>query len=57
MGLHYQSIAGTDDGRSRDFFLRGSRVKMVEYWPAPFPARNDRKHLVEISVAVKAYLL
>ena len=32
-------------------------VKMVEYWPAPFPARDDRKHLVEISDAVKAYLL
>ncbi|MGZ8844122.1 MAG: nuclear transport factor 2 family protein [Pyrinomonadaceae bacterium] len=22
-------------------------VKLVEFWPEPFPARDDRKHLVE----------
>src|SRR5262245_15590982 len=25
----------------------GKIVKMVEFWPEPFPARDDRKHLVD----------
>jgi hypothetical protein len=30
------------------FSIRDERIaKMVEFWPEPFPARDDRKHLVE----------
>jgi ketosteroid isomerase-like protein len=44
---------GVQVARAISFFeLRdGKIVKMVEYWPEPFAARDDRKHLVEISDA------
>jgi hypothetical protein len=40
---------GAQTARAISFFeIRGSViVKMVEFWPEPFPAREDRKHLVE----------
>jgi len=40
---------GVQIARAISFFeIRDSRiVKMVEFWPDPFPPREDRKHLVE----------
>lgn len=41
---------GVQMGRAISFFeISNSRiVRMVEFWPDPFPARADRKHLVEL---------
>lgn len=40
---------GVQHARAITFFSisAGKIVKMVEFWPEPFPARDDRKHLVE----------
>jgi ketosteroid isomerase-like protein len=40
---------GVQHARAITFFsIRDQRiVKIVEFWPEPFPARDDRKHLVE----------
>ena len=40
---------GVQNARAISFFeIRDGRiVRIVEYWPDPFPARADRKHLVE----------
>jgi ketosteroid isomerase-like protein len=40
---------GVQHARAISFFcIRDEKiVKIVEFWPEPFPARDDRKHLVE----------
>ena len=40
---------GVQKGRAITFFsIRDEKIaKMIEFWPEPFPARDDRKHLVE----------
>lgn len=40
---------GVQQARAITFFsIRAEKiVKMTEFWPEPFPARDDRKHLVE----------
>jgi ketosteroid isomerase-like protein len=40
---------GVQNARAISFFeiADGKIVRMVEFWPDPFPARADRKHLVE----------
>jgi ketosteroid isomerase-like protein len=40
---------GVQTARAVSFFevREGKIVKMVEFWPAPFAPRDDRKHLVE----------
>ncbi len=40
---------GVQRARAISFFTvrNGKVVKMVEYWPEPFAARADRRHLVE----------
>jgi ketosteroid isomerase-like protein len=40
---------GVQNARAISFFeiRNGKIVKMIEYWPEPFPASDDRKHLVE----------
>lgn len=40
---------GAQSARAISFFSIADEkiVKMVEFWPEPFPAREDRKHLVE----------
>jgi hypothetical protein len=40
---------GVQNARAISFFeVRDKRiVRIVEYWPEPFAARDDRKHLVE----------
>ena len=40
---------GVQKARAISFFSTRAEeiVKMVEFWPEPFPARDDRKHLVE----------
>jgi hypothetical protein len=40
---------GVQQARAISFFsASGDKIaKMVEFWPDPFPARDDRKHLVE----------
>jgi ketosteroid isomerase-like protein len=42
---------GVQVARAISFFeARDGKInKMVEYWPEPFAARDDRRHLVEIS--------
>ena len=41
---------GVQKGRAITFFsIRDEKIaKMIEFWPDPFPARDDRKHLVEL---------
>jgi len=41
---------GVQLGRAVTFFsIRDGKIaKMIEFWPDPFPARGDRKHLVEL---------
>lgn len=40
---------GVQNARAISFFeIQDGRIlKMVEYWPDPFPPRQDRNHLVE----------
>jgi ketosteroid isomerase-like protein len=40
---------GVQHARAVSFFsIRDEKItKMIEFWPDPFPARDDRKHLVE----------
>jgi hypothetical protein len=40
---------GVQQGRAITFFsIRDEKIaKVIEFWPEPFPARDDRKHLVE----------
>lgn len=40
---------GVQTARAISFFSVQDEkiVKLVEFWPEPFPARDDRKHLVE----------
>jgi len=40
---------GVQHARAISFFsIRDEKIaKMIEFWPDPFPARDDRKHLVE----------
>lgn len=40
---------GVQQAKAISFFTvrDGKIVRMVEYWPDDFPARDDRKHLVE----------
>ncbi len=42
---------GVQIARAISFFDRhdGKIIRMVEYWPDPFAARENRKHLVELS--------
>ena len=41
---------GVQHARAITFFsVRDQKIaKIVEFWPEPFPARDDRKHLVEM---------
>ncbi|HEX3228130.1 MAG TPA: nuclear transport factor 2 family protein [Pyrinomonadaceae bacterium] len=41
---------GVQHARAISFFsIRDEKIaKMIEFWPDPFPARDDRKHLVEL---------
>jgi len=40
---------GVQHARAISFFSVSDEkiFRMVEFWPDPFPARDDRKHLVE----------
>lgn len=40
---------GVQNARAISFFSVQDEkiVRLVEFWPEPFPARDDRKHLVE----------
>ena len=40
---------GVQNARAISFFtIRNEKIaRIVEFWPEPFPARDDRKHLVE----------
>ncbi len=42
---------GLQVARALSFFETrdGKIIRMVEYWPEPFAARHERKHLVEVS--------
>jgi len=41
---------GVEHARAITFFsIREEKIaKMIEFWPDPFPARDNRKHLVEL---------